>query len=507
MRRMKRVSALVLTAAMSVSMLQTGVAAVESSQVAIQKETQVFDSFVQAGTKISDISFVLGQDISELIAQMPETLTVRLTDGTVAEIPVTWMSLGDYEHTDDFYYEFIPQWDMHTYAPSRVLDSATDVPYVVAHRTEVQQNGMYRQENYAAIPKNANIVFDFLVNECGYNTAAACGVLANIEAESNFRPDCGGDGGTSYGICQWHNERFDAMKNWCIENGYDWKSLDGQLHYLKKELSANTNIYLWNGKTINNYMLDVSNTADGAYDGGYYWCYEYERPADKEKRSQARGNTAKNKYWEAFKDEIVSGTPDRGEQNNGLVYNIFADIKAGDWYCPAVQFVYDKGLMTGVTDTTFCPKDSINRAMSTVMLHSLSKQDKRFALKNVTPSGDFEDVWYGSWFRDSVRWANGAGLVSGYNDREFRPMNPMQREQFVAVLYNYAKKLGWNVSANASLSEFKDGGSVTAYAVPAMKWAVSKGLICGDKGALKPKASLNRAEAAVVMQRFVSLAK
>lgn len=51
-------------------------------------------------------------------------------------------------------------------------------------------------------------VFEFLTTELGLNSAAACGVLANIEAESNFILTSYGDGGTSYGLCQWHDGRF-----------------------------------------------------------------------------------------------------------------------------------------------------------------------------------------------------------------------------------------------------------------------------------------------------------
>ena len=503
MKRMKRIGAMLLTFTMAAGIVQTNVMAADVPS-AVRTETKTFTSFVQAGTQVGQVSFELGQAETELTAQMPQTLTVNLVDGTTTEIPVTWICLGDYANTDDFYYEFIPQWDMNTYTPAYVLDSASDVPYIMARRVESGSDRFVQQGNYNAIPTNAKTIFNFLVKECGYNTAAACGVLANIEAESNFRPDCKGDGGSSYGICQWHNGRWTSMKNWCNQNGYDWTSLNGQLHYLKKELSANNSAYLWNGKTINEYMKKVPNTAQGAYDAGYYWCYYYEVPADKQTRSVARGNTAKNKYWSAFKDTTVDGGQDQVE-DSGAVYHIFKDVHKGDWYCSAIQFVYDKKLMSGVTKTTFCPKDPLNRAMATVILHSLSQTDKRFKL---TASGGkkFDDVWYGAWFYDAVKWANGAGLVQGYNDHEFKPTKDITREQFVSILYNYAKKLGWNVSGT-SLSKFSDSGKVTDYAVPAMKWAVKNGVVCGDKGRLKPQSSLTRAEAAVMIKSFMSVGK
>lgn len=149
---------------------------------------------------------------------------------------------------------------------------------------------------------NAKIIFDFLVDEIGLNSAAASGVLANIEAESNFNPNLTGDSGTSYGICQWHAGRFDSLKSYCAKNGYNYKTLEGQLNYLKYEITTN--------KSNTGYIIDklnVENTANGAYTAGYNWCYYFERPANKADKSVARGNNAKNNYWPIYKIVYMLG--------------------------------------------------------------------------------------------------------------------------------------------------------------------------------------------------------
>ena len=137
------------------------------------------------------------------------------------------------------------------------------------------------------------VVFNFCKSEMDLNIAASCGVLANIEKESSFNPNLYGDNGTSYGICQWHADRFTNLKNWCNSNGYDYTSLNGQLYYLKYEL---TNNY----KSIYNYLKSVPNDADGAYNSAYKWCYSFERPANKEIRSKERGELAQTKYWTKY---------------------------------------------------------------------------------------------------------------------------------------------------------------------------------------------------------------
>ncbi|MDD6094980.1 MAG: phage tail tip lysozyme [Clostridia bacterium] len=149
----------------------------------------------------------------------------------------------------------------------------------------------------SAVGKNEAQIADFLVKQMGFNSAAVSGILANIEWESGFNPDCYGDkiNGvyTSYGICQWHNTRWDRLKQFCQSKGYDWKTLEGQLWYLKYELEE----YY---PTILSYIKNVANTADGAYDAGYYWCYNFERPADTANMSVKRGNLAKSKYWPVY---------------------------------------------------------------------------------------------------------------------------------------------------------------------------------------------------------------
>lgn len=135
-------------------------------------------------------------------------------------------------------------------------------------------------------------IFLFLTQEMGLNTAGACGVLANIEKESSFRVTAASyDGG--YGIVQWTGGRNTRLKNWCKEKGYDYKTLEGQLWYLRYELEGSY-------KKILTYLKGVENSPVGAYDAGYYFCYNFEIPANRATRSIQRGNLAKDSYWQKY---------------------------------------------------------------------------------------------------------------------------------------------------------------------------------------------------------------
>lgn len=245
-----------------------------------------------------DIAYADKPSLEELVEVMPKTMNVYLDGGKeVYTVPVTWYCVTeDYEETEGYYYQFSPLFDETQYQLSADLDLLTEVPYISVF--------LYAGDGISLLSSNSEssnttIVFNYLVDELKMNSAAACGVLANIYYESGFDPHMEGDNNTSYGICQWHADRKTNLINYCKSNNLDYTTLEGQLAFLKYEL---VNSY----SKIYNYMLDEKNTADGAYDAGWYWCYNFEVPANRETVSVTRGNLAKNTYWEQYgKDEIA----------------------------------------------------------------------------------------------------------------------------------------------------------------------------------------------------------
>lgn len=169
-----------------------------------------------------------------------------------------------------------------------------------ANLTEDAESSAVRTADNAADSKvdlsgnNEQIVFKFLTKTMGYNTAAACGVMANIKYESGYKPTAGGDRGSSYGIVQWHLGRKTRLESWCSTNGFDHTTLEGQLYYLAYELK---NRY----PAVHKRLLAVSNDEQGAYDAGYDFCYNFEAPANRAGQSVTRGNYARETLWNRYK--------------------------------------------------------------------------------------------------------------------------------------------------------------------------------------------------------------
>ena len=182
------------------------------------------------------------------------------------------------------------------------------------------------------------------------------------------------------------------------------------------------------------------------------------------------------------------------EESSTEVSEIFTDVPANHWAVAAIQYVYDNGLMTGVSATEFAPEATTTRAMIVSILARLE------GVTSAEAAGftDVSDEWYAT----AVNWAANVGVVNGYEDNTFRPNQPITREQLAAILMNYAAYKGEDVSARADLSNYTDQPS--AWATETMQWAVAEGLISGVTNTqLQPQGNATRAQVAAILQRFL----
>ncbi len=176
------------------------------------------------------------------------------------------------------------------------------------------------------------------------------------------------------------------------------------------------------------------------------------------------------------------------------VSDLFSDIAPDAWYKDAVQYAYDNGLMTGVSDTEFAPEATTTRAMIVSILARLEGVESAEA----AGFADVNDEWYAT----AVNWAANVGVVNGYEDNTFKPNTAITREQLAAILMNYAAYKGEDVSNRADLATYTDQPST--WAEETMQWAVAEGLISGvTNDQLQPQGNATRAQVAAILQRFL----
>ena len=174
----------------------------------------------------------------------------------------------------------------------------------------------------------------------------------------------------------------------------------------------------------------------------------------------------------------------------------FTDVAQGAWYESAVGYAYTHDIMEGTSDTTFVPDKSLTRAEAVQVLYNLEGQP------TVSNRSTFPDLVH-NWYKPAIAWAEQTGVVDGYEDGTFRPDQPVTRQEFAQMLYNYAKYKDYDLTAEGDLSTFPDGNKVQEWAVPAMSWANGNQLINGhDDGTLEPAGTTTRAQAASILMRF-----
>lgn len=173
----------------------------------------------------------------------------------------------------------------------------------------------------------------------------------------------------------------------------------------------------------------------------------------------------------------------------------FQDLKA-QWYHDGVDYVLERKLMVGVSDTRFAPNGAMTRGQLMTVLYRMAGEPET---KGQSP---FADVKAGQYYTEPIAWAFETGIAKGVTATAFAPNAPVTREQMVTFLARYAQLQDMDTTSSTEL-DFTDAGSVSGYAQEPMAWAVETGLVQGmGNGKLNPKGPATRAQMATVLMRF-----
>ena len=180
------------------------------------------------------------------------------------------------------------------------------------------------------------------------------------------------------------------------------------------------------------------------------------------------------------------------KESGDCYFDDFSDCSAS-WYHEAVDFTVANGLMNGMGGGIFAPDGAMTRAMIVTVLY---RQAGSPEVKE--PSG-FRDVAADSWYSDAIAWAKENGIVNGISETEFAPEQNVTREQIATILW----RCSLSPDAEADLTVFGDGNTVSDYAETAICWAVSQGILSGDGKNLNPGDNATRAQFACMIMRYL----
>ncbi|MHB1419748.1 MAG: S8 family serine peptidase [Bacillota bacterium] len=179
----------------------------------------------------------------------------------------------------------------------------------------------------------------------------------------------------------------------------------------------------------------------------------------------------------------------------------FSDLK-NQWPAMEADLLASRGVLTGYPNGAYRPQEPVTRAqLAAIMVRALGMDNEATQLKDIAPP--YRDLPEGYWANGYIQIAREMGLVSGYNDGNFRPSVSVPRDQLAAVL---VRALNYGVPEKTlPLSlPFTDSGSIGTWARTAVAEASHRGLVAGyTDGTFRPSAVVTRAQAAAFLARFL----
>lgn len=174
----------------------------------------------------------------------------------------------------------------------------------------------------------------------------------------------------------------------------------------------------------------------------------------------------------------------------------FKDIDSVPWANESIGILYNRGIISGKSETEFAPNDNITRAEFTKLV---------VASFFGTPNGKitkFSDV--SGWSVPYVAYASENGIVNGMTDALFNPNGDISREQAMTILARALEKEGYE--GKVRTKPFADDSSISDWAKNAIYTLSEGGVVSGKGGNMFcPKDNLTRAEAAKIIYYSLKL--
>lgn len=207
-------------------------------------------------------------------------------------------------------------------------------------------------------------------------------------------------------------------------------------------------------------------------------------------------------------DVSVETTPEAIRYAMALMRGIdvpqFTDVAEDAWYHDYVYDLVYRGVVNGMTATTYEPEGKLTRAQF-VKLLACSLADAE-TLKTYEGKHPFKDS-EGHWAEAYIAWAKDKGIVEGVSATEFDPEAPITREQMATIFGRYALKQGIELPKDAAPAQsFPDADKISEYAREFVELMRIAGILNGyEDGTFRPQGNATRAEAAKLFSLFLSI--
>lgn len=173
----------------------------------------------------------------------------------------------------------------------------------------------------------------------------------------------------------------------------------------------------------------------------------------------------------------------------------FVDLPDNHWAWESVEFLVEKGILSGYPDNSFRPANEITRAEFIKMIVTAFE---------ISGSGNlpFDDVAEYAWYREAIESAYTKGIIKGVGERSFAPDLSITREDACVIIYRIIRE---KLSKSTHRS-FIDADEISPYAKDAVESLLASGIIEGTgANSFSPKAYIDRQSASVLIKNCINI--
>ncbi|MBR2884418.1 MAG: S-layer homology domain-containing protein [Clostridia bacterium] len=167
----------------------------------------------------------------------------------------------------------------------------------------------------------------------------------------------------------------------------------------------------------------------------------------------------------------------------------------------AVEYLYEKGIVSGKTETRFYPDDTIKREELAKILTNVYKE---YDYEMSDSKGSFSDVESGAWYEEFVEDANALGVMKGIGENKFGVGMEVTRQDAALIIYRMYEdfKIPTVELGNAKL-EVSDIDSAAEYAREAIKTLVNLKTADLTSGKFDPTTAITRGDVCKMLYRML----
>ncbi|MBI2463329.1 S-layer homology domain-containing protein [Candidatus Peregrinibacteria bacterium] len=180
----------------------------------------------------------------------------------------------------------------------------------------------------------------------------------------------------------------------------------------------------------------------------------------------------------------------------------FSDVPESHLHFEAIRFLNERAVISGYSEGNFQPENDVNRAeLLKMVMASSHKEELQNPSQTNAAGSTFTDLESNAWYMPFLEIALKNGIVSGYEDKTFRPAQTVNFAEALKIIL-----LGFGIKGEELLAETDAFSDLSPddwfFSFASYSW--QKRLIePQDDGLLHPERQMTRGEIAEIVYRLI----